>query len=100
MLNCIFVGTDACALPVLTPKEARSLEPTGASFPLAHPQVEGSKLPRLAPAHLNPFGLIPGEHTREILEELKLNESQVRQLALDGALGDEARLSLHPSHKL
>jgi hypothetical protein len=38
----------------------------------------------------DPF-LQPGKHTKEILEELGMSIGDKRQLALDGALGEEAR---------
>lgn len=93
-------GTDACALPVLSPKEARASEMTGSPFPMAHPQVAGSQSSVLQFGDPHAFYLSPGQHTREILEELQLDREGQKQLALDGALGEEAQASVYSDYKL
>ncbi|KAF5371844.1 hypothetical protein D9615_009549 [Tricholomella constricta] len=93
----VFLGTDACALPVLTPEEVRASASPKSPFPPAHPQVTGSS-PSTSSSRSNTYHLSPGEDSREILEELEFSESEKRQLVADGALGGEA---LHPrQHKL
>ncbi|KAG6857222.1 hypothetical protein H0H87_007641 [Tephrocybe sp. NHM501043] len=93
-----FEGTDACALPVLTPEEAQ-LSTSGASesFPPAHPLIVGSQPPKSIP---RVHQLNPGQHTYQVLSELGLTEEQTHQLAHDGALGKEARSSVIPGNKL
>ena len=71
--------------------EAREL--AGADVPIsaAHPQILGSHpLVMRFNDPMSPF-LRPGKHTREILGELGLNKGEKRQLAMDGAIGEEAR---------
>ncbi|KAG6831803.1 hypothetical protein H0H92_007480 [Tricholoma furcatifolium] len=93
----IFHGTDACALPVLSPEEAHaSLSPTEA-FPPAHPQIVGSQ-PLKPPPQVH--HIVPGLHTREVLSELGLSEVELRELASEGALGEQARSSVGSGHKL
>jgi alpha-methylacyl-CoA racemase len=86
---CI-TGSDACALPVLTPIEAHASALPDASFLTVHTASQP------VTALSNPC-LQPGTHTQEILEELGLSEGERRQLVLNGALGEEARIHLHPA---
>ncbi|KAF8071702.1 CoA-transferase family III [Lyophyllum atratum] len=95
----VFQGTDACALPVLSPEEARSSTSPETPFPLAHPQVAGSEPQKSSPGE-KLYLLSPGEHTREVLEELKLTEAEIRQLAIDGAFGEEGSSVIRSGHKL
>jgi alpha-methylacyl-CoA racemase len=77
--------------------EAREL--AGAHVPIsaAHPQILGSHpLAVRFDDPSSPF-LQPGKHTREILEELGLSEGEKRQLAMDGAIGEEARFYIRTS---
>ena len=78
-------GSDACALPVLTPTEAHALTGTDAPLPAAHPRIS----PAVRLDGQSDVILQSGKHTREILEELGLSEEEQRQLALDGAIGVE-----------
>ncbi|TDL16558.1 CoA-transferase family III [Rickenella mellea] len=90
----VFYGTDACAVPVLTPAEAAQ-----ASSPLPAPHPELLQTPALplpstarhAKASLN---LKPGHHTEEILMELGLTAEQRKILDTSGALGGEAKARL------
>lgn len=97
---CAITGTDACALPVLTPAEAHASENLDQSFPMAHPQVSGSRSPDTRKKASGEIILVAGAHTRDVLEEIKLTEAEKRRLALDGALGEEARLQIARSPKL
>ena len=82
-------GSDACALPVLTPTEARMLTGADAPLPAAHPQI----LPAVRLHGHSDVILQSGKHNREILEELGLSEEEKRRLVLDGAIGgEEARI--------
>ncbi|KAG6898545.1 hypothetical protein C0993_006088 [Termitomyces sp. T159_Od127] len=94
-----FHGTDACALPVLTPEEARATTSPDESFPAAHPRILGSQ--PVQPVKQSPAThyLLPGQHTQEILLELGFGDEEVRKLATDGALGKGAR-SIGSGHKL
>ncbi|RDB26373.1 Alpha-methylacyl-CoA racemase [Hypsizygus marmoreus] len=97
----VFQGTDACALPVLTPKEALASEPVGSQFPMAHPKISGSQPLKAQTGDLGSFKLLdPGSHTNEILAELNYSEKERNGLALDGALGEEARTIRRSGHKL
>ncbi|KAG6888921.1 hypothetical protein C0995_004934 [Termitomyces sp. Mi166 len=89
--------TDACALPVLTPEEARASVSSDESFPAAHPRVLGSQPVKSPPPMKH---LYPGQHNQEILLELGLSDKEIRQLAADGALGKEGRSSVGSGHKL
>ncbi|KAG0694798.1 CoA-transferase family III [Suillus ampliporus] len=89
------LGTDACAVPVLSPTEAAELH--GSLHPTPHPEL--SRAPSL---HLQDEikTLDPGKHTTEILKELGLSEEEMRQLGIDGALGNEAQELERPKSKL
>lgn len=78
ILSRCITGSDACAVPVLTPEEAHD-------FARAYPQVSGTPLYWVngTSGHI----LKPGEHTLEILDEIGLSEAEKRQLALDDAIG-------------
>ncbi|KAG5354118.1 hypothetical protein C0989_007479 [Termitomyces sp. Mn162] len=93
----VFHETDACALPVLTPEEARATTSPDEPFPAAHPRVLGSQPVKSAPPILH---LKAGQHTQEILSELGFGDKEVRRLAIDGALGKEARSTVGSGHKL
>ncbi|KAG5642428.1 hypothetical protein DXG03_002802 [Asterophora parasitica] len=80
-------GTDACALPVLTPQEARSSASPELPFPPTHPQISSLSSKRSSDPHV--YHISPGEHTWEILEELKLSENEKRRLVANGALGEK-----------
>lgn len=92
-------GTDACALPVLTPKEAQATTSSDESFPAAHPRILGSQPVQAVKSSQSTPYLHPGKHTQEILLELGYGDKEVRQLATDGALGKETR-SIVFGHKL
>ncbi|KAF9468153.1 CoA-transferase family III [Collybia nuda] len=97
----IFHGTDACALPVLSPVEVHASANLGRSFPTAHPQVFGSRSLGVQNKVATEIVLTAGTHTQDILEEMKLTGEEKRQLVLDGALGEHERISVSTrSHKL
>lgn len=91
----LITGTDACAVPVLTPAEAA--KSSSSSLPAPHPellQTPALLLPssaRQAQASLN---LKPGRHTEEILMELGLTAAQRKLLDKSGALGGEAKAKM------
>ncbi|KAG1733644.1 CoA-transferase family III [Suillus paluster] len=90
----VFHGTDACAVPVLSPTEAAQFY---GLHPMPHPELS-----RTPPSHLRDeiTTLDPGKHTADILKELGLSEEKMRQLAIDGALGKEAQALKLPKSKL
>jgi alpha-methylacyl-CoA racemase len=96
IIHCSTTGSDACVLPVLTSMEAHELASADMSISAAHPQILGSHPPPVFDDPNSPF-LQPGKHTREILEELGLSEGELRQLAMDGAIGEEARFYIRAS---
>ncbi|KAG1870633.1 CoA-transferase family III [Suillus subalutaceus] len=91
----VFHGTDACAVPVLSPTEAAQLH--GSPYPVPHPALS-----RTSPSPLQDEikTLDPGKHTADILRELGLSEEDMRQLVTEGALGKEARELERPKSKL
>ncbi|KAG1750182.1 CoA-transferase family III [Suillus lakei] len=91
----VFHGTDACAVPVLSPTEAAQLH--GSLHPMPHPEL--SRTPP-SPLQDEIKTLDPGKHTADILRELGLSEEDMRQLVTEGALGKEARELERPKSKL
>lgn len=87
----IFHGTDACAVPVLTPQEAVERESFN-PIPKPHPHVVGLG-ENNASGVSNPGDfstLMPGQHTDEILGEIGLSEADRKKLLHDKAI--EAKL--------
>lgn len=82
----IFHGTDACAVPVLSPTEAAQFH--GSLHPIPHPELSRTSS---SPLQDEIKILDPGKHTADILRELRLSEEDMRQLITEGALGKEAR---------
>ncbi|KAJ6619679.1 CoA-transferase family III [Mycena sp. CBHHK59/15] len=83
----VFHGTDACAVPVLTPEEAAVLDPSSSPFPVPHPRVSSSALAPIRTIH--PEGILQaGQHTREVLmTELGLSDVQLEEMEKEGAIG-------------
>ncbi|KAF9443575.1 CoA-transferase family III [Macrolepiota fuliginosa MF-IS2] len=97
----VFHGTDACVVPVLTPKEAAVVH--GSSIPEFHPPVAAQDLlaqPSREPINPGELILQPGLHTEEVLREAGLSDKEIRKLTLDGALGEEAHKSARVNVKL
>ncbi|KAF9223849.1 CoA-transferase family III [Gyrodon lividus] len=94
----VFHDSDACAVPVLLPAEAASIDPTGSSRPAPHPHLSRT------PASLRHAGsttiLEPGTHNDEILIELGLPAEERKQLVLAGGLGEELRDKARSKSKL
>ncbi|EGN98917.1 hypothetical protein SERLA73DRAFT_181644 [Serpula lacrymans var. lacrymans S7.3] len=89
----VFHETDACVLPVLSPKEAENLD--SSLYPAPHPHL--SRTPSSPP--LLPDGgfgkssrLEPGAHTEQILTSLGYTIEEQKELALGGAFGQDARI--------
>jgi hypothetical protein len=87
-------GSDACALPVLTPHEAAALDPSRSCIPTPHPYVSSS-VKQISAAATDPsfdsLTLRPGQHTQEVLKELGLSAQERQTLARAGVLGAEAQ---------
>ncbi|KAF8656886.1 hypothetical protein AX16_002431 [Volvariella volvacea WC 439] len=77
----VFLGTDACVAPVLTPEEARTAVGGDSSFPLPHPVVSNWAVPKM----LHPIVAV-GQHTDEILKELGIGGVLRRTLIAEGAV--------------
>jgi len=92
-------GTDACAVPVLTPKEAAAQGPPPPDF---HPRVTSQSANQSSQKFKSAgnFMLEPGLHTEEVLREAGLNEREILRLSLDGALGEKVRKSAQVNVKL
>ncbi|KAH7928233.1 CoA-transferase family III [Leucogyrophana mollusca] len=93
----VFHGSDACTVPVLPPIEAAELDPSKSLRPAPHPELSGT------PPSQRPQDIVllqPGQHTQDILVELGYSDGERRQLALEGALGVEAREQVGRRYKL
>jgi alpha-methylacyl-CoA racemase len=75
----MILGTDACAVPVLTPKEAGRLT---SHIPIFHPQLKAGQ-------YLDPKIIViqPGVHTDEVLQDLGFNAERIKQLKDEGVFG-------------
>ncbi|KAF9069211.1 CoA-transferase family III [Rhodocollybia butyracea] len=83
--GAVFMGTDACAVPILTPEEANDLESSGKPFPLPHPKISSQGMGR-EPSESSTIQLPPGKHTEDILRELGLTEIEYQRLVQEGAI--------------
>jgi alpha-methylacyl-CoA racemase len=93
--GAVFMGTDACAVPILTPEEAHQLEYSKQAFPLPHPKIVGhsSNDSGLELVESSTSSLPPGRHTEEILKELGLTKNEYQKLVQDGAIeGSKSKL--------
>jgi alpha-methylacyl-CoA racemase len=79
-------GTDACALPVLTTEEAAALDLSSSPIPVPHPRIVGQGFETPKHVGLQSLALRPGQHTREILTELGLDDAQLEEMVRDGAI--------------
>ncbi|KAK7033078.1 acyl-CoA dehydrogenase [Favolaschia claudopus] len=84
----VFHGTDACAVPVLSPEEAAALDASNSEIPVPHPRIAGSA--ELPGVRENPgprsLKLRSGQHTREILGGLGLDDTQLNEMMREGAI--------------
>ncbi|KAJ7494659.1 CoA-transferase family III domain-containing protein [Mycena galericulata] len=83
----VFHGTDACALPVLTTEEAAALDSSSSPIPVPHPLIVGARSENPKAVGSDSLALPPGQHTREILTELGLDDAQLEKMAYEGAIG-------------
>ncbi|KZP31675.1 CoA-transferase family III [Athelia psychrophila] len=90
----IFHGTDACAVPVLTPEEAALLDASKLPLPVPHPHLTRtpSKTPEIH-ANITPQ-MIPGQHNEEVLEELGTSAEEWRRLVNEGAISSKYTVKL------
>lgn len=82
----MILETDACAVPVLTPKEAGKMT---SNIPIFHPQV--SKQPKTEQP-LDPKSIViqPGLHTDAVLQDFGFDAGRIKQLKDEGVLGRRA----------
>lgn len=88
----IILGTNACAVPILTPKEAGKL--TSNKVPIFHPQM--SKQLKAGQSYLDPKSLViqPGLHTDAVLRDFGFDAMRRKQLKDEGVFGkDSIRVS-------
>lgn len=85
----IILGTDACAVPVLTPKEAGKMT---SNIPIFHPQVSKQLS---AGQYSNQSNTIqPGIHTDVILKDFGFDAMRIKQLKDEGVVEkDSIRVS-------
>lgn len=96
---CRPLDSDACAVPVLTPAEAASVDPTGSPRPAPHPQL--SRTPASSPHAGSPTTILePGTHNEAILIELGFSPEERNTLVRAGALGEVVRDSWKAKSKL
>lgn len=88
MIAEYLVGTDACAVPVLTPQEAGKL--AAASIPTPHPQISEQRSVPPEVFESKKVILTPGKHTQEVLKEYGLSDERVRELESEGVFGKRA----------
>ena len=88
MIIYTVLDTDACTVPVLTPKEAGEM--TSTSIPIFHPHV--SKEPTTG-QYLNPKSIViqPGQHTDAVLQDFGIDSGRVEQLKDEGVFGKDSR---------
>ena len=89
-VHIYYLETDACAVPVLTPKEAGKMT---SNIPIFHPQVSKPKQPK-AGQYLDPKSSIviqPGLHTDAVLQDFGFDAGQIKQLRDEGVLGKYLR---------
>ncbi|KIK63164.1 hypothetical protein GYMLUDRAFT_223068 [Collybiopsis luxurians FD-317 M1] len=90
--GAVFMGTDACAVPIFTPEEATELESSGELHPSPHPRISSHNVSTSGsrPGELH---LPPGKHNEEILGELGLTNTEYQRLIEDGAMeGSRSKL--------
>ncbi|KAG2017878.1 CAIB/BAIF family enzyme [Coprinopsis cinerea AmutBmut pab1-1] len=81
----LFMNTEACTVPVLTPKEAGKL--ARAPVPEVHPKVKTWNSTALQQKVSPSIGLLqPGKDTEQILDELGISDSERRRLVQEGAV--------------
>ncbi|KIM39788.1 hypothetical protein M413DRAFT_19577 [Hebeloma cylindrosporum] len=81
----VYHGTDACAVPILTPKEAGE---QSSNIPVTHPQVSEKN----AGKHhvLKDIVIKSGTHTAEVLQEYGYDAGLVRRLTDEGVIEGES----------
>ncbi|KAF8149873.1 CoA-transferase family III [Crassisporium funariophilum] len=89
----VYHGTDACTVPVLTPKEAGEIT---SYIPKFHPQVSNQSNMN-QPLDSKNVIIQPGLHTDAILRDAGFDAGRIQQLRAEGALG---KGSLHTPSKL
>ncbi|KAJ3983968.1 CoA-transferase family III [Lentinula detonsa] len=84
----VFMNTDSCAVPILTPEEANKKEIPGQFAPLPHPRVLPMSNSDIVPLSIDDgtIELSPGKHTLEILRELGFTNDEYQKLRQDGAI--------------
>jgi alpha-methylacyl-CoA racemase len=98
--SAIFVGTDACVSPVLTPLEAAAdphnvargtfVEVGGIMQPAPAPRfVPGERVIPTAPP-------LPGAHTRQVLADIGLCEAEIDSLIAGGVVEDQTAATAIP----
>jgi alpha-methylacyl-CoA racemase len=82
-----YLGTDACAVPVLTPKEAGKMT---SNVPIFHPLV--SKQMKAARQYLDPKSIViqPGLHTDTVLKDFGFDTRRIKQLKDEGVFGKDS----------
>ncbi|KAF4613521.1 hypothetical protein D9613_007774 [Agrocybe pediades] len=81
----VFHGTDACTVPVLTPKEAAAHT---SSIPAFHPALTSHAKSDNRTPNLKNIILKPGAHTRDVLAEFGLDDDRLHRLEKEGVFGN------------
>lgn len=81
------LGTDSCAVPVLSPEEAGH---ESSVIPLPHPRISG--VAKAMDQAIVDYPMInPGAHTIEVLKDFGIREEHIRKLRREGVFGDTLR---------
>lgn len=86
-----FVGTDSCALPVLSPEEAGR---ESSVIPFPHPRLSGvtKQVTKARERAIMDYPIInPGSHTVEVLKDFDIKEEHIQKLRREGVFGDAIR---------
>jgi alpha-methylacyl-CoA racemase len=86
-ITYIILGTDACVVPVLTPKEAGKMN---SDIPIFHPQVSKQLN---AEKYLDPKSVViqPGLHTDAVLQDFGFDVRRIKKLKDEGVLGTDSK---------
>ncbi|KAF8199554.1 CoA-transferase family III domain-containing protein [Pholiota molesta] len=80
----IYQGTDACAVPVLTPQEAAK---RSSHIPMPHPQLSSQANLIKSSSDSEELITIPGTHTKEVLRAYGIGDARAQWLEEEGVFG-------------
>lgn len=78
------IGTDACAVPVLTSQEAAK---RSSHIPMPHPQLSSQANMVKSSSDSKELITIPGTHTKEVLRAYGITDARAQWLEEEGVFG-------------